>query len=69
MASHKRAEAQIAKKLTDATKRIFEKADKAELKKLLPADLQMYSLCYWADDGCYYCSDDGRNWYVVKCIT
>lgn len=41
-----------------------------ELKSLLAADLQdLFSLCYWGPDGCYWCTEDGRNWYRVKCIS
>lgn len=41
-----------------------------KLKSLLHPDLAAdFALCYWSNDGCYYCSDDGTTWYVVTCIT
>jgi hypothetical protein len=72
MIKHQRASDAQNKKLHEATKHLHEaiSSKKGELKKLLSDDLAAeYSLCYWADDGCLYCSDDGRNWYVVRCIT
>lgn len=61
-----------AKKLTAGVKGVIPllKDHKADLKALLSSDLaKEYSLCYWGNDGCYWCSDDGVNWFVVYCIT
>lgn len=41
-----------------------------KFKSMLHPKLQPeYNICYWSDDGCYYCSDDGINWVAVECIT
>jgi hypothetical protein len=70
--AHKKADEAQSAKLSNATEYLIRHlpARRAEFKSLLPADLAgTYSLCYWDDAGCYWCTDDGRNWYVVKCIT
>lgn len=60
-ATHAKANKHMLDKLLDPKK-------KKEMKTLLPEDLQdAYSMCYWADDGCYWCTDDGDTWHKVKC--
>ncbi|MDX2190427.1 MAG: hypothetical protein SFY32_11235 [Bacteroidota bacterium] len=50
------------------TEHFFQKKD--EFRKSLSPDLAAeYALCYWADDGCLYCTEDGQQWDVVRCIT
>lgn len=70
--AYKTASPEQAKKLTAATKHLTPhlKAKNNLFKSLLPANLAAdYNLCYWGDDGCQYCSDDGVNWVCVQCIT
>jgi hypothetical protein len=72
MNNHRAGTPEENKKHQEATKHMLNaiKSKKAELKTLLRPDLaETYSLCYWDNVGCYWCSDDGINWYVVKCIT
>jgi hypothetical protein len=46
------------------------KENPEKFKAMLPAKLSAnYNICYWSDDGCYYCSDDGTTWVAVECIT
>ena len=70
--AHQKATQDEARKHREATKHLTKNLDanRVELKKLLAPDLaETYSLCYWADDGCLWCSDDGHDWYRVRCIS
>lgn len=68
----RRASSEVSAKLSELARPLIPqlKLHKRKFKELLRADLaSKYAICYWADDGCYYCSDDGVNWIAVTCIT
>jgi hypothetical protein len=70
--AHSKADLTKAAELQNATAHLTRNLDshRVGLKALLPPDLAAsYSLCYWDNVGCYWCTDDGRSWYLVKCIT
>lgn len=41
---------------------------KDEVAELVNSErfLSAYDACIWWD-GCYYCKDEGDNWYCIKC--
>jgi hypothetical protein len=68
--THQLASEDQTRKLQEATRELVAKLDANidTMKELLPPDLSAkYALCYWTD-ACLYCTQDGRNWYLVRCI-